>query len=168
MKKLIFLASVVILGSTATFAQTSSSTLNKAANALGTANNALNSIGKISNIANTAKELSTTLGSTLGLNTKQKLNVTSILTNYIKSTNGISSLANSNAVAYASKLAGINTSTLGKLKTALTVAQYSKLLGLGGSSSSSTSSLLGGLTGGNKLSSSATSVLAGLLLNGAK
>src|SRR5690606_30231952 len=97
------------------------------------------------------------------LDNAQKSSLTGIFTDYITGTNSINSLANSNMSQYAAKLAGLNTETLGKMNGIMNAAQYAKLLGLGGSSKSSTS-LLKNLVGGQDLTPDAMSVLAGLLL----
>lgn len=120
-------------------------------------------INKVNNTAKTAKTLANTLTSTLGLSKTQEISVLSTLTKYIKSTNGISKLANSNAVQYAAQLAGINTNTLNSLKTILTATQYTQLLGLG-NSSNGISSLFGNTTT-NSSCQAAMNVLGGLLSN---
>lgn len=123
--------------------------------------NTLNTVNKVNNAAKTAKELSSTLKSALGLSSKQQVNLASTFTKYIKNTNGIAKLANSDAATYAAKLAGINTNTLNSVKSILTAAQYAKLLGLtGGNASSSALSTAANLLGGNKSNtSSAASIL---------
>lgn len=159
MKKII-LAAALILGAPAMMASFSScSVLNG-----GASSNSIQAIGKVANIANTAQEIAGVLGNTLGLNGKQKTSVTDIFSNYIGNTNGIASLFSSNKSSYAKQLLNLNKGTLGKLNGILTAAQYAKLLGIGGNSNS-LSSLIGGLSGGNSLSSDAQSVLGGLLLN---
>jgi len=158
MKKII-LAATLILGAPVMMASFSSCSVLNAANG-----NSIQAIGKVANIANTAQEIAGVLGNTLGLNGQQKTSVTDIFTNYIGNTNGIASLFNSNKASYAKQLLNLNKGTLGKLNGILTAAQYAKLLGIG-SNSNSLSSLIGGLSGGNSLSSDAKSVLGGLLLN---
>lgn len=125
----------------------------------------IHSINKVANVAATAGEIANVLGKTLGLNGSQKSSVLNIFTDYIGQTNGIASLFNSNKSKYVDQLLGINSGVLGKLNGILTVAQYAKLLGLGGKGASS-GSLLDGLVGGKSMSSNATNVLGGLLLNG--
>lgn len=134
-------------------------------NAAGNPLQAIQTISKVSNILATAKQISGVLGSTLGLGGDQQSTLTDIFSNYIGNTNSIASLAQSNLKSYAKKLTSFNKGTLGKIKNILTVAQYARLLGLGGKNTSR-ESLLSGLKGGNTLSSDATSVLSGLLLNG--
>src|SRR5699024_4905496 len=117
--------------------------------------------------ASTAKQIANVLGINLGLSNNQQSSVTDILSNYIKGTNGIASLANTNKASYAKKLTSLNKGALGKINDVLTVAQYAKLLGIGGKSPSN-KSLLRGFKGSDNLSSSAVNVLSGLLLNGIK
>ncbi|RQO30347.1 hypothetical protein DBR32_12310 [Taibaiella sp. KBW10] len=157
MKKVILIAVLALFGATASFAQ--SNILNTVANAAG----AVKTVQKIGNVASAAKEISSTLTNTLGLSKLQNSKLVNIFTKHITGTNAISSLANSNITTYAAKLLGLNTGTLGSLKTLLTVSQYAKLLGLGGSSSGG-GSLLNALSGGNNLSTGAASVLGSLLM----
>lgn len=126
--------------------------------------NTIQTVEKVANVLATAKEISGVLGNTLGLNNNQQSSLTNVFSNYIGGTNGIASLANTNMKSYTQKLTSLNKGTLGKISNILTVAQYAKLLGIGGKGASKTS-LLSGLTGGSSLSSGATSVLSGLLLN---
>lgn len=158
MKKII-LASLLLLGAPAMMTTISSCSVLKGANG-----NSIQAISKVANIAATAEEISRVLENTLNLTGTQKNSVANIFSDYIGKTNGIASLFNSNKTSYAKQLLGLNKGTLGKLSTILTVEQDAKLLGLGGKGAS-VSSLLGGLTGGSSLSSSAASVLGGLLLN---
>ena len=131
----------------------------------GAGGNTIQSIGKIANIAQVAQQIAGVFGNTLGLNGQQKNSVTDIFSDYIGNTNGIAGLFKTDKASYGKKLLDINTGTLGKLKGVFTAAQYAKLLGIGGKSKN-LSSLIGGLSGGNTLSSDAKSVLGGLLLNG--
>ena len=157
MKKTLIVTALLLGGNVYTFSQ------GNLLNTVSAATKTVKTVQKISNVAATAKEISGVLGKTLGLDLTQNNKLTNIFTKHITGTNGIASLANSNMASYASKLMGINTSTMGSLKTLLTAAQYAKLLGLGGSKGT-TSSLLGAMTGGNNLSSGAASVLSSLLL----
>jgi len=153
MKKLLLILSTVFAF---TLVQTSCGTTNNLSNTIKT-------VQKINNISKTASTLSNVLSNTLDLDNAQKSSLTGIFTDYITGTNSINSLANSNMSQYAAKLAGLNTETLSKMKGIMNAAQYAKLLGLGGSSKSSTS-LLKNLVGGQDLTPDAMSVLAGLLL----
>lgn len=123
--------------------------------------NTIQTIQKVSNIAGTANEISGVLSSTLGMYNNQKTSLTGILTDYITGSNAISGLAKTNIKDYGAKLVGLNTGSLGKMKSIMTVAQYTKLLGLGKSKNSS--NMLSNLTGGSSLSNDAKSVLGGLL-----
>lgn len=158
MKKII-LAAALILGTPVMVASFSSCSVLNGANG-----NTIQAIGKVANIAGTAQEIAGVLGNTLGLNGQQKTSVSDIFTKYIGNTNGIASLFSSNKSSYAKQLLNLNKGTLGKLSGILTAAQYAKLLGIGGNSSS-LGNLISGLSGGNTLSSDAKSVLGGLLLN---
>jgi len=160
MKKLL-LAATLLLGAPAMTASLSScSTLLKGVDV-----NNLQRIGKVANVIGTANEITGVLGNTLGLNSNQNASLTDVFTNYINNTNDIASLAGMYPKSYAKELLGLNKGVLGKLEGILTAAQYAKLLGLGGQGASK-SSLLDSLTGGRSLSSDATNVLSGLLLNG--
>lgn len=162
MKKWI-LASVLFLSAPVMMTTTSScSVLNG-----NTTGSAIQAVSKVANVAATANEIANVLGNTLGLNKGQKSSVLTIFTDYIGQTNAIASLFKSNKASYAEQLLGLNSGVMGKLNNVLTVAQYTKLLGLGGNGSS-TGSLLNGLVGGKSMSGSAANVLGGLLLNGLK
>lgn len=120
----------------------------------------LNTVKQISNIAGTAGEIANALGMNLGLSSGQKSSLTSVFSDYITGTNGIAGLS---GAKYLNQLGSLNSGTMGKLQGLLTSAQYLKLLNLGGGKSTA-GSLLGKL-GGSSLSSEATNVLSGLLLN---
>jgi hypothetical protein len=66
----------------------------------------------------------------LGLTATQKPAVSTDITDYLKSKAGIMPLANTDKTAYASKSTSLISGLSGKLKTALTAAQYAKFLGL--------------------------------------
>lgn len=150
MKKLVFLALLATAGIATQTARAEQLDVLKT----------VQTINKVSNAAKTAKTLASTLKSTLGLSKTQEVSVISTLTKYIKNTNAISKLANSNAAQYAAQLAGINTNTLNSLKTILTATQYANLLGLG-NSSNGLSSLFGNSSSSS--SQAAMNVLGGLL-----
>jgi hypothetical protein len=158
MKKLI-LAAFLLAGAPALMTSMSSCSTTQS---LG--GNTFQTVEKVANVLATAKEISGVLGNTLGLNNNQQSSLTNVFSNYIGGTNGIASLAKTNLKSYTQKLTSLNKGALGKMSNILTVAQYAKLLGIGGKGASKTS-LLNGLTGGSSLSSGATSVLSGLLLN---
>ncbi len=120
MKKTI-LTLAVALGVTTAFAQTSlTSKLNQATKTATAA----------SNYATQATAVSNKLNSVLSLTNTQKPQVAAIVTDYLKSKANISSLAKTNSGAYTSKLSGLNSGMLSKMKSALTAVQYAKLLGL--------------------------------------
>ena len=123
----------IALGATTAFAQTSlTSKLNQATKTATTANTqaAKTVTTTASNYASQASKIATTLNSALSLTNTQKPQVSSIVTNYLKSKAGLSSLATTNASAYTSKLSGLNSGMLSKMKGVLTAVQYAKLLGL--------------------------------------
>lgn len=120
MKKTI-LTLVIAVGATTAFAQTSlTSKLSQATKTATTA----------SNYASQASTISAALNSALSLTNTQKPKVATIVTDYLKSKSNISSLATTNASAYTSKLSGLNSGMLSRMKSALTAVQYAKLLGL--------------------------------------
>ena len=162
MKKF-FVATAILLSTSIIVSSVSSCGITKGGNSLGS----IQTISKVANVVSTAKQIANVLAPTLGLNTNQKSSITDIFSDYIGGTNNIASLANTNKKSYARKLLSLNKGTLGKINNVLTVAQYAKLLGLGGKNDSK-SALLDGLVGGDSLSKSATNVLSGLLLNGIK
>lgn len=149
MKKILVVASLAILTPSLVVSTTSCSIVKT-----------LNTVNQISNIAGTANEIAGALGVNLGLSGIQKNALSGIFTDYITGTNSIAKLSGNK---YLNQLGNLNSGTMGKLKGALTTAQYLKLLNLGAGKSTA-SSLLGNL-GGSSLSSDATSVLSGLLLN---
>jgi hypothetical protein len=149
MKKILIAASLAILTPTFVVSTTSCSVVKS-----------LKTVNQISNVAGTANEIASALGVNLGLSGVQKNALTGIFTDYITGTNGIANLSGN---SYLNQLGSLNAGTMSKLKSALTTAQYLKLLNLGAGKSTA-SSLLGGL-GSSSLSSDATSVLSGLLLN---
>lgn len=66
----------------------------------------------------------------LGLSAVQKPGVLNAVTGFLTDKSGIMGLAKTDKAAYASKFAGLQNGLLGKLKTILSVAQYTKFLGL--------------------------------------
>lgn len=137
--------------------------------------NTIQTIQKVNNVASTAKNIANTLKLALGLNKGQGNKLTNIFSSYLKNTNGIANLANSDMATYAAKLAGFNTNTIGQIKGVLTAAQYAKLLGLGNSSNNNAGSAasllsgLGALSGKNtdNTSDNTMNIITGLL-NAAK
>jgi hypothetical protein len=82
------------------------------------------------NVSNIAQAVLGKLGPALGLSAAQKPNVLSAVTGFLKDKSGILGLAKTDKAAYASKFAGLQGGLFKKLKTILTVAQYTKFLGL--------------------------------------
>lgn len=70
------------------------------------------------------------LGPALGLSETQKPSVLSAVTGFLKDKTGILGLAKTDKAAYASKFSGLQGGLFKKLKSILTVAQYTKFLGL--------------------------------------
>ncbi|WP_119078552.1 hypothetical protein [Chitinophaga alhagiae] len=67
---------------------------------------------------------------TLGLSAVQKPSVLNAVTGFLKDKSGIMGLAQTDKAAYTTKFAGLQKGLFGKLKTVLSVAQYTKFLGL--------------------------------------
>lgn len=70
------------------------------------------------------------LTSALALTSAQKPKVLEAVTNFFQQKSSILDLAKTNKTEYASKLGGLTTGLQSKLKTVLTVAQFSKFLNL--------------------------------------
>ncbi|WP_295124636.1 hypothetical protein [uncultured Chitinophaga sp.] len=66
----------------------------------------------------------------LGLSAAQKPNVLTAVTGFLKDKSGIMGLLNTDKAAYTSKLTGLQNGLFGKLKGILSLAQYTKFLGL--------------------------------------
>lgn len=81
------------------------------------------------------------LGPTLALSGTQKEKVTAIVAGFIKNKAALSPLQQTDKPVYASKLSALQGGLSSKLKTVLTVAQYSKFLGLKPATPSPTSLL---------------------------
>ncbi|MGX5820511.1 hypothetical protein ACWKWU_20105 [Chitinophaga lutea] len=77
----------------------------------------------------------------LGLTEAQKPGVTSAISGFLKDKSGIMGLQNTDKAAYASKFSGLQSGLFGKLKTLLTVSQYTKFLGLKPKSNVATNAL---------------------------
>jgi hypothetical protein len=132
MKKIILTLAFASITSV-TFSQTTiASKINAASSkANTTANNKITgATTTASNYLSQAKSVSSTLNTALALTSVQKPKVANIVTDYLKNKASISSLANTNASAYTSKLSTLNSGMLSKMKTTLTAVQYAKLLGL--------------------------------------
>jgi hypothetical protein len=66
----------------------------------------------------------------LGLSAVQKPSVQTAVTGFLKDKSGILGLAKTDKAAYATKFSGLQNGLFGKLKSILSVAQYTKFLGL--------------------------------------
>lgn len=88
------------------------------------------SLPSLSNIGSVKDAIMAKLTPSLGLTAAQKPTVSTDITDYLKSKAGIMPLANTNKTEYASKSTSLISGLSGKLKTALTAAQYAKFLGL--------------------------------------
>lgn len=84
----------------------------------------------ISDVSGTANSILGVLKPKLALSDGQLPKITPLLTEFLTSKSGILGLAKSNPTEYTNKFSGIKTKLFNGLKTALTAAQYSKLLGL--------------------------------------
>ncbi|SHM72893.1 hypothetical protein SAMN05444266_110134 [Chitinophaga jiangningensis] len=82
------------------------------------------------NTATTTTKIMKVLTPKLSLSTKQTTNITKLVSAYLLERNGIISLKSSNPDSYNSKFGVINNSFLGKMKTAMTIRQFTKFLGL--------------------------------------
>jgi hypothetical protein len=126
MKKLV-LALTLTVASSATFSQ---SFLKKAQSAVSSNKISTASLPSLSNIGSVKDAIMGKLTPALALTAVQKPSVSSTITDYLKSKADIMPLANTDKTAYASKSSSLISGLTGKLKTILTVAQYSKFLGL--------------------------------------
>lgn len=84
----------------------------------------------ISDVSGTANKLLGLLKPKLALSDPQGPKVTGLLTDFLTAKSGILSLAKSNPTEYTSKFTGIKDKLFNGLKTVLSAAQYTKLLGL--------------------------------------
>lgn len=121
--KILFLAVALTIVSSAAFSQGLLKKLQSAAPST-------SSLPSLSNISSVKDAIMSKLTPSLGLTAVQKPAVSADITDYLKSKAGIMPLANTDKTAYASKSSGLISGLSGKLKTALTVAQYAKFLGL--------------------------------------
>lgn len=85
---------------------------------------------KTLDVGNTANAILGKLGPALALTETQKPNVLNAVTGFLKDKSVIVGLLGTNKAAYASKFSALQGGLFGKLKTLLTVAQYTKFLGL--------------------------------------
>ena len=126
MKKTILALTFIIISSAA-FSQ---SLLSKATSAVSSGVTSASSLPSLGNIGSVKDAIMGKLTPALGLTAVEKPVVSADITDYLKSKANIMPLANTDKAAYATKSASLISGLSGKLKTALTVAQYSKFLGL--------------------------------------
>ena len=81
------------------------------------------------------------LNPALSLTKEQQPKVLTAVTEFLKGKSEILNLAKSNKTQYSSKLGELTNGLLAKLKTVLTAAQYTKLLGLKPSTNNATNVL---------------------------
>jgi hypothetical protein len=123
------LLAALILSFTSSFAF-SQGILSKVKSAAASKSISTSSLPSLNNIGGVKDAIMSKLGPTLGLTPAQKPAVSTDVTDYLKSKANIIPLANTDKTAYASKSSSLISGLSGKLKTALTAAQYAKFLGL--------------------------------------
>lgn len=125
--KILFLAIALTVTGSAAFSQ---SLLKKAESIASSNKVSTASLPSLSNIGSVKDAIMSKLTPALGLTAVQKPAVSTDITDYLKNKASIMPLADTNKPAYASKSSGLISGLAGKLKTALTAAQYAKFLGL--------------------------------------
>ncbi|RPD38835.1 hypothetical protein [Chitinophaga barathri] len=123
MKKLLALLFIITATISLTYAQ---NPLDKAKSAAGGAQLQTPKL----DVGSAANSILGKLTPALGLTEKQKPNVLSSVTGFLKDKSGILGMAQTDKAGYASKFAGLQGGLFGKLKTILTATQYTKFLGL--------------------------------------
>jgi hypothetical protein len=122
MKRIVFILSCVCFLSIAnTQAQ---SILDQAKKTAGSAQGSSFDVGSI------ASSIMSKLTPSLALNGTQQPKVQNLLTGFLKKKAALLPLQQSNPTAYTSKFGGLQTGIFSKLKTILTLSQYTKFLGL--------------------------------------
>ncbi|WP_304066147.1 hypothetical protein [Pedobacter glucosidilyticus] len=132
MKKIIF----TLLTTLVVHAASAQSLLNKVKSTAESTQNSTNGI-----LAASAKDIMAKLGPTLALSAIQKPKVLEAVSSFATQKAQILPLLNTDKAAYASKLTGLQNTLFPKLKSILTVAQYSKFLGLKPKAPSATDAL---------------------------
>jgi len=125
--KTLLIALILSITSSVAFSQ---GILKKVQSAASSNNVSTSSLPSLSNISSIKDAIMAKLTPSLGLTAAQKPAVSTDVTDYLKSKAGIMPLANTDKTAYASKSSSLISGLSGKLKTALTAAQYAKFLGL--------------------------------------
>lgn len=93
------------------------------------------------NVSDLSTQLMSKLNPALSLTKEQQPKVLTAVTEFLKGKSEILNLAKSNKTQYSSKLGELTNGLLAKLKTVLTAAQYTKLLGLKPSTNNATNVL---------------------------
>ncbi|WP_448700541.1 hypothetical protein ACFGVR_01130 [Mucilaginibacter sp. AW1-3] len=104
--------------------------LNKVKSAAASQGVSAPSLPSLHDIPGAANAIMGQLGPALALTAAQKPTISNIVTGFLKQKAGILSLASTNKTAYDSKFSALQSSAFSKIKTALTVAQYTKFLNL--------------------------------------
>lgn len=125
--KILFLAIALTVTGSAAFSQ---SLLKKAESVASSNKVSTASLPSLGNIGSVKDAIMSKLTPALGLTSVQKPAVSTDISDYLKNKASIMPLADTNKPAYASKSSGLISGLAGKLKTALTAAQYAKFLGL--------------------------------------
>ncbi|KHJ38782.1 hypothetical protein PBAC_11210 [Pedobacter glucosidilyticus] len=132
MKKII----LTLVAAMAIHAASAQSLLDKAKSAAQTSQTSASSM-----LGASAKDIMAKLGPSLALSAIQKPKVLEAVSSFAGQKAQILPLLNTDKAAYTSKLTGLQNTLFPKLKTILTVAQYSKFLGLKPKAPSATDAL---------------------------
>jgi hypothetical protein len=124
------LHAVTLILSLATGAAFSQSLLNRAQSAATSPSVSAPALPSLSNITGAKDAIMGKLSPALNLTPAQKPIVSTNITGFLKDKAAIQPLATTDKAAYTSKFSALQGGTFSKLKTALTAAQYAKLLGL--------------------------------------
>jgi hypothetical protein len=139
--KLFAVSLLFMLASSTAFSQSLLDRAQSAATSQGISVPSVSSLPPLTNITGAKDAIISKLTPVLGLTAAEKPAVSTDITGFLKDKASILPLLNTDKVAYATKFAGLQGGLFNKLKTALTVAQYSKLLGLKPSAPSATNVL---------------------------
>lgn len=82
------------------------------------------------NVASTTTKIMKVLTPSLGLTKKQQPSVLKLVSTYLLERNNLIPLQKSNPSGYSSKFGVLNNGFMGKMKTLLTIRQFTKFLGL--------------------------------------
>ncbi|MEO6524919.1 MAG: hypothetical protein ABIN91_24750 [Mucilaginibacter sp.] len=128
--KLIAAAFLLTVATSVASAQSLLNRAQAAASSQGITAPSVSSLPSLTNITGAKNAIMGKLTPALGLTTAEKPAVSTDVTGFLKDKAAILPLLNTDKAAYATKFTGLQSGLLGKLKTALTAAQYAKLLGL--------------------------------------